>query len=108
MIYLADMSDGETSDGGVSNSEADAPDVLNDSTGGGLCSNTNTLETMSAKSFGFVRPSSQQRQTDFAKRLRRHQSFLEPPTTSTMDHDRSSSRTTPPMKPARHQGRPML
>ena len=46
-------------------------------------SNTNTLETMSAKSFGsFLRPSSQLREEDINKRLQRYQSFFnpEPPT----------------------------
>ena len=87
MVYLPDMSDGETSDGGVSTdyivSEEDQ-----------LCSNTNTLETMSARSFGFVRPSTQIRQKELAKRLRRHQSFLEPST--------EASIKTPPTKPVRH------
>ena len=41
-------------------------------------SNTNTLETMSAKSFGsFVRPSPKIREDDIAKRLQRHQSFFD-------------------------------
>ena len=41
-------------------------------------SNTNTLETMSAKSFGsFVRPSPKIREDDIAKRIQRHQSFFE-------------------------------
>ena len=41
-------------------------------------SNTNTLETMSAKSFGsFVRPSPKIREDDIVKRIQRHQSFFE-------------------------------
>ncbi len=47
MVYLADMSDGETSDGGISNTDGDG-DVDNDGDieSNPLCSNTNTLETM--------------------------------------------------------------
>jgi hypothetical protein len=111
MVYLPDMSDGETSDGGISNdfiadherrmSVTNVDDYerrtsitnVDDQ----LCSNTNTLETMSARSFGFVRPSPQIRQNELAKRLRRHQSFLEPST----DIDNSMLKT-PPTKPARH------
>ena len=41
--------------------------------------NSNTLETMSAKSFGsFVRPGPRMREEDLNKRLQRHQSFFSP------------------------------
>jgi hypothetical protein len=43
MVYLADMSDGETSDGGVSSSDFIDGHAVQDA------SNTNTLETMSAR-----------------------------------------------------------
>ena len=41
-------------------------------------SNTNTLETMSAKSFGsFVRPSPKVREDEIVKRIQRHRSFFD-------------------------------
>ena len=43
--------------------------------------NTNTLDTVSAKSFSsFVRPGSRMREDDMNKRIQRHQSFFNSPT----------------------------
>ena len=106
MILLDDLTDGETSDGGVpgvtviggirpggvhhNNLRGGHPqqpfpakpepdfefDGGNSTSGEQYLSNTNTLETMSARSFGFVKPSPKQRESDFANRLRRHKSFF--------------------------------
>jgi hypothetical protein len=45
-------------------------------------SNCNTLETMSARSFGFIKPSQKIRDNDMASRLRRHKSFFNADTSS--------------------------
>ena len=91
MVFIHDLTDGETSDGGhlMSNTHIvgpshtnfpsyfDAPtDTDTNATDVYLSSNNNTLETMSARSFGYVKPSPKQRETDFANRVRRHKSFF--------------------------------
>ena len=43
---------------------------------------SNTLETMSARSFGFIKPSQKFRDNDMANRIRRHQSFFNADTSS--------------------------
>lgn len=91
MIYLDDLTDGETSDGTHSLKEDEVEDehdteepVVELQEDGQIrdfmSSNTNTLETMSARSFGFVKPSPTQRENEFANRLRRHKSFFTPST----------------------------
>ena len=52
-------------------------DIYNTSHGNNRL-NTNTMESVSARSFGFVKPSPKQRETDFKSRLRRHKSFFTP------------------------------
>ncbi|TRY74025.1 hypothetical protein TCAL_01540 [Tigriopus californicus] len=96
MIYLDDLTDGETSDGthSLKEDEVEEDEEGEGETGGPaavelhedgpiqdfMSSNTNTLETMSARSFGFVKPSPIQRENEFANRLRRHKSFFTPST----------------------------
>lgn len=141
MVYLHDLTDGETSDGqhtlptptgmamgkghidtrtmnlGARNAHISSPnndisdedasdddedDEINDNDSiedqvtnpeDFLASNTNTLETMSARSFGFVKPSPRQRESEFAHRLKRHKSFFTPNETS--GGQKSNGRTTP-------------
>ena len=103
MIYLPDLTDGETSDNVPLNlsmhsrSSADEPAVL-------LSSNTNTLETVSAHSFGsFVRPADNVVVEPAPARaatngnvnsaaVRRHKSFFEAP--------KSGSRASPSQGPS--------
>lgn len=61
--------------------------------------NTNTMETMSAKSFGFVKPSTVQRQHDYANRLRRHKSFFTPNSNAMAYHDRRDDHRDPEAPP---------
>lgn len=88
MVFLPDLSDGETSDGGLvhhhhhhSQDFDEEENVMihpNGGAGGGnTSSNCNTLETMSARSFGFIKPSQKIRDNDMASRIRRHKSFFD-------------------------------
>ena len=88
MVFLPDLSDGETSDGGGGTSPSgvlnfddelmtSTPNINNRDS-----SNCNTLETMSARSFGFIKPSQKVRDNDMASRLRRHKSFFNADTSS--------------------------
>lgn len=79
MVFLPDLSDGETSDGGlVHHQDFDEEEnvMIHPSTNGNT-SNFNTLETMSARSFGFIKPSQKIRDNDMASRIRRHKSFFD-------------------------------
>ena len=93
MVFLPDLSDGETSDG----ADGTGTGGVGGGTGGTLnfddeelmtsapninSSNCNTLETMSARSFGFIKPSQKIRDNDMASRLRRHKSFFNADTSS--------------------------
>lgn len=93
MILLEDLTDGETSDtgptpvatAGIHNIHRNDPaevDFDENTSDQYLSTNNNTLETMSARSFGFVKPSPKQRESDFANRLRRHKSFFNAETSS--------------------------
>ena len=83
MIFLPDLSDGETSTDGFLEMEKTAEDeqMLNSAPTGGM-SNFNTLETMSARSFGFIKPTPKLRENDLANRIRRHKSFFNADTSS--------------------------
>ena len=96
MVFLPDLSDGETSDGagGITSSgilnfddelmtPANNPNINVNSGRQADSSNCNTLETMSARSFGFIKPSQKVRDNDMASRLRRHKSFFNADTSST-------------------------
>jgi hypothetical protein len=76
MVFLPDLSDGETSD----KTKVFNPDYseLPGQHEEQQHSNSNTLEsqTMSARSFGFIKPSQKLRDNDMANRIRRHKSFF--------------------------------
>ena len=92
MVFLPDLSDGETSDGadgtgtggggGTGGTLNFDDDELMTSAPNINSSNCNTLETMSARSFGFIKPSQKIRDNDMASRLRRHKSFFNADTSS--------------------------
>ena len=70
MVFLPDMSGGETSDGDEAFDENEQNlNTMN-------TSNFNTLETMSARSFGFIKPSQKAQDNDLVNRIRRHKSFF--------------------------------
>ena len=71
MVFLPDMSEGETSDGDAYNEDEQAMNTMNTNN-----SNFNTLETMSARSFGFIKPSQKAQDNDLVNRIRRHKSFF--------------------------------
>jgi len=71
VVHLKDVSDGETSDANISTISRD---VSNQDGNGD--SNQGTLETVSAKSFGFIRPSQRLLEREQNKRLKRHKSFF--------------------------------
>ena len=89
MVFLPDLSDGETSDGADGTTGGGGGGALNfddeelmTSAPNINSSNCNTLETMSARSFGFIKPSQKIRDNDMASRLRRHKSFFNADTSS--------------------------
>ena len=88
MVYLPDLSDGETSDGvgGIpayeDTTDADFESPTSPQLHSFGSSNFNTLETMSARSFGFIKPSQKVRDNDMASRIRRHKSFFNADTSS--------------------------
>ena len=70
MVFLPDMSEGETSDGDEHFDENEQNmNTINSN-------NFNTLETMSARSFGFIKPSQKAQDNDLVNRIRRHKSFF--------------------------------
>lgn len=78
MVFLPDLSDG---------SDVEKMEDFSNRNGGengqvSLSSNCNTLETMSARSFGFIKPSQKIRDNDMASRIRRHKSFFNADTSS--------------------------
>ena len=90
MIFLPDLSDGETSTDGFLEMDKTAEEeefeeiaMLNSAPAASGMSNFNTLETMSARSFGFIKPTPKLRENDLANRIRRHKSFFSADTSST-------------------------
>lgn len=71
VVHLKDLSDGETSDANISTLSRDASNQ-----DGNGDSNQGTLETVSAKSFGFIRPSQRLLEREQNKRIKRHKSFF--------------------------------
>ncbi len=102
MIYLPDLSDDEHH--GVSDQEYSYNNHHNQSRNhnrqrhdreyssfedgwnqNNASSNNNTLETMSARSFGFIKPTQKIRDHDMANRIRRHKSFFNGETSSAVN-----------------------
>ena len=85
MVFLPDMSEGETSDGDAYNEDEQAMNTMNTNN-----SNFNTLETMSARSFGFIKPSQKAQDNDLVNRIRRHKSFFNAETSGNSSTDKSA------------------
>lgn len=84
MIYLQDLTDGETSDTNLPPPPPPPPIEEEEEDDPVLTSLTNTLETMSAKSFGFVKPNGNPRDNN---RVKRHKSFFTPNNTGFHDEN---------------------
>ena len=82
MVFLPDLSDGETSDGNFDENPTTEISENEDHLDSNQMHNFNTLETMSARSFGFIKPTQKTRENDMASRIRRHKSFFQPETSS--------------------------
>ncbi len=76
MVYLPDLTSGDKNDVRAPQSNNSDSNNTSDIYLSSANSSTNTMETISARSFGFVKPSPRQREKDFVNRLRRHKSFF--------------------------------